>query len=207
MNRTTRQRACQHLRKSDPVLRAVIDAVGPFTLKFDRDRFGMLVRSIIAQQISGAAARTIRGRVEQLVAPEKIAPENLRRLTETQLRSAGLSSQKLSYIQDLAAKTADGVIDLRNIGRRDDEQVIAELTQVKGIGRWTAQMFMMFSLGRPDVFPEDDLGVRSAIRTLYSLPDLPDRATSRAIAEPWRPFASVASWYCWRSLDQAKEKK
>ena len=207
MNRSTRELACQHLRKSDPVLGKVIDAVGPFTLKFDRDRFGMLVRSIIAQQISGAAARTIRGRVEQLVAPEMITPENLRRLSESQLRSAGLSSQKLSYLQDLAAKAADGVIDLRNIGRSDDEQVIAQLSQVKGVGRWTAQMFLMFSLGRPDVFPEDDLGVRSAIRTLYSLPDLPDRATSRAIAQPWRPFASVASWYCWRSIDLAKQAK
>ncbi len=195
------QRAVKHLRAADPVLANVIRQVGPFTLRPDRDRFGMLVRSIISQQISGKAARSIRARLTEVVAPEKISAEALLRLTAAELRSAGLSLQKAGYLHDLAEKVQAGAVNLRQIARRDDDAVIAELVQVKGIGVWTAQMFLMFSLGRLDVFPHADLGIRSALRNLYQLDDLPDKARSHEIAEPWRPYATVASWYCWRSLE------
>ena len=181
-------------------MRAVIDAVGPFTLRLERDRFGMLVRSIISQQISTSAARSIRRRLQELVGPEGVKAANLAQSTPDQLRSVGLSPQKASYVADLARKVNDGVVDLRQIGRLSDERIVEQLTQVKGIGRWTAQMFLIFSLGRLDVFPHDDLGVRTAIRNRYGLDDLPDKQTAVTIAAPWRPYASVASWYCWRCL-------
>jgi DNA-3-methyladenine glycosylase II len=195
------QKARRHLRAADPVMKAVIDAVGPFTLSLERNRFGMLVRSIISQQISGIAACAIRKRLQELAGPEGLKSANLARFTASELRSVGLSPQKASYLADLARKVNDGTVDLRHIGRLSDEQVVEQLTQVKGIGRWTAQMFLIFSLGRLDVFPHDDLGVRTAIRDRYELTDLPDKTTALAIAAPWRPYATVASWYCWRSLD------
>jgi DNA-3-methyladenine glycosylase II len=111
----------------------------------------------------------------------------------------GLSAQKASYLHDLSAKVASGVVQLRRVGRMTDEDVITELTQVRGIGVWTAQMFLMFSLGRLDVFPHDDLGIRTALKRLYGLGELPDRELSHKIAAPWRPYATIASWYCWRS--------
>ncbi|MGA2618068.1 MAG: DNA-3-methyladenine glycosylase [Thermoguttaceae bacterium] len=202
MNPTDIQKARRHLRAADPVMRAVIDAVGPFTLRLERDRFGMLVRSIISQQISTSAARSIRRRLQELAPDMKAA--TVAQFTIDELRTVGLSPQKASYIADLAHKVNDGTVDLRQIGRLSDERVVEQLTQVKGIGRWTAQMFLIFSLGRLDVFPHDDLGVRTAIRNRYGLDDLPDKQTAHAIAAPWRPYASVASWYCWRTLDLAR---
>jgi DNA-3-methyladenine glycosylase II len=198
------QTARRHLRAADPVMRSMIDEVGPYTLRFESDRFGLLVRSIVSQQISTIAARAIRKRMLELAGPEGLTAANLARFTVDQLRSVGLSQQKASYVADLSSKVNDGTVDLRRIGRLSDEQVIATLTQVKGIGRWTAQMFLIFSLGRPDVFPHDDLGVRTAIRDRYGLDDLPDKTTSLSVAAPWRPYASVASWYCWRILDLAR---
>lgn len=198
------QSARRHLRASDPVMRSMIDAVGPYTLRFEKDRFGLLVRSIVSQQISTIAARAIRKRLLELAGFDGLTAANLARFTPEELRSVGLSSQKASYVADLAGKVNDGTVDLQRVGRLSDERVVEILTQVKGIGRWTAQMFLIFSLGRPDVFPHDDLGVRTAIRDRYGLADLPDKKTSHAIAAPWRPFASVASWYCWRTLDLAR---
>lgn len=197
--------AIAHVRDRDPVLAGIIDRVGPFTLKPTRDRFAMLVRSILSQQISTKAARTIRERVEQLVAPGKMTAEALAKLSIDQLRSAGVSAQKAGYLHDLAAKVADGTVRLPRVGRMSDDEVIAELVQVKGVGHWTAQMFLIFSLARPNVFPHADLGIRSALRTLYELDELPDRTTGEAIAECWQPYATVASWYCWRSLELPKE--
>ena len=198
------QFARRHLRAADPVMRSMIDAVGPYTLRFEKDRFGMLVRSIVSQQISTIAARAIRKRLLELAGPDGLTAANLARFTVDQLRSVGLSQQKASYVADLSCKVNEGTVDLRRLGRLSDERVVETLTQVKGIGRWTAQMFLLFSLGRPDVFPHDDLGVRTAIRDRYQLDDLPDKETSLTIAVPWRPYASVASWYCWRVLDLAR---
>ena len=122
-------------------------------------------------------------------------------MTDAKLRSAGLSPQKAASIRDLAEKVVHSTVELSNIGRKSDDNVIAELTQVRGIGTWTAQMFLMFGLGRLDVFPADDLGIRNAIHKLYDLPDRPDKSECLEIAAPWRPYATVASWYLWRSLD------
>jgi DNA-3-methyladenine glycosylase II len=198
------ERGIRHLRRADPVMRSVIAKAGPFALQLRRDRFHSLVTSIIAQQISGSAARSIRQRLMDHIAPDKISPANLSCQTPEVLRTLGLSSQKASYLLDLAKRVECGDLRLDNIGRLTDEKVIQELIQVKGIGVWTAQMFLMFALGRLDVFPHDDLGVRTAIKNLYGLNDLPDKATSDRIAEPWRPYASIASWYCWRSLEFKK---
>jgi DNA-3-methyladenine glycosylase II len=204
LNPSRIQAARRHLRAADPVMGAMIDAVGPYTLRFERDRFGMLVRSIVSQQISTAAARAIRQRLYQLAGPNGLTADNLLRFSPDQLRAVGLSQQKSEYVKDLAFQVNQGTVDLRRIGRLTDEQVIKMLTQVKGIGRWTAQMFLIFCLGRPDVFPHEDLGVRTAIRDHYGLADLPNKVVSHEIAAPWRPYASVASWYCWRSLDLAR---
>ena len=190
-------------------MRNLIQRAGPFRLKLRRNRFHALVSSILSQQISGKAAASIRARLEEYVAPERISPETLGKLrpaallalSEEQLRGVGLSKQKSSYLKDLSAKTASGLLNFAKLPDLPDEEVIEHLRQVKGIGVWTAQMFLIFSLGRLDVFPHDDLGVRVAIRNLYGLDDLPDKETSHRIAMPWRPYASVASWYCWRSLE------
>lgn len=195
------EQACRQLSAADPVMRSIIRQVGPFTLRPERDRFWMLVRSIISQQISVAAARSIRGKLEALAAPERVTPETLLALDVQDLRAAGLSPQKSTYLLDLAEKSLDGTVRLSTIGRFSDDAVIGQLIQVKGIGRWTAQMFLIFALGRPDVFPEDDLGIRTAIRNHYGLDDLPDKPTGREIARRWSPYASIASWYCWRSLE------
>ncbi len=177
----------------------------------------MLVRSIVSQQISMGAARTIYGRLEELAArplPARrsagkrgIQPAALAALELDELKSVGLSRQKAAYISDLAHKVADGTVPLSHLGRLDDEAVIAELTQVKGIGRWTAQMFLIFSLGRPNVFPVDDLGVRTAIQTLYGFGDLPSKQVCLDIGSRWSPFASIGAWYCWRYLDLERAAK
>src|SRR5688572_27371407 len=196
-----------HFRRQDPVLYSVRRRVGPFALKPNKDRFGMLVRSIISQQISIAAARSIRQRLETLIGKTKVRPDAILALTDRELRSAGLSPQKLTYVRDLAVKCQDGTVRLARIGRLPDEAVIEELIQVKGIGRWTAQMFLIFSLGREDVFPIDDFGVRAAITKLYGYSETPDRKKLLEIGQQWSPFASIGSWYCWRYLDLLKSEK
>ena len=200
------QQALRHLRRQDPVMREVIRKAGPFTMRLRRNRFQSLVFSIIGQQISGKAAASIRARLIEHLKPEQISPQTIARLTPATLRSLGVSPQKSGYLLDLADRVMSGQVRLDRMSRMPDEEVIEALVQVKGIGIWTAQMFLIFSLGRPDVFPHDDLGVRSAIRNLYELDDLPTKEISQQIATPWRPYASVASWYCWRSLEFEKKK-
>ena len=195
------EQAIRHLRKADPVMRNVIRKAGPFTMQLHRNRFRALVFSILGQQISGKAAASIRARLIEYLKPEQISPQSIARLTPEKLRSVGVSPQKANYLLDLATQVVEGKLRLDCVARMSDENVIDALVQVKGIGVWTAQMFLIFSLGRPDVFPHDDLGVRSAIRNLYGLDELPNKEISHRIATPWRPYASVASWYCWRSLE------
>ena len=194
-----------HFRRHDPTLHGVIRLIGPYTLRPHRNRFGMLVRSIISQQISTAAARTIRERLESLLGDQGMHPEAIAALSPEQLRSVGLSKQKAAYIADLARRSADGTVPLSRMGRMSDEAVIESLTQTKGIGRWTAQMFLIFSLGRPDVFPVDDLGVRVALARLYSLSEKPSRDELAEIGRRWSPFATVGSWYCWRYLEHHRK--
>ena len=176
-------------------------------MKLERNRFRMLVRSIISQQISTHAARSIRLRFEKLLAPRKVIARNVLTLPAERMRSAGLSPQKVSYLVDLVEKIESGQVRLRCVGRMSDADVIDELTQVKGIGRWTAQMFLIFCLGRLNVFPGDDLGIRTALRNLYDLLELPDKAAGEQIAAAWKPFATVASWYCWRSSDLSQTSR
>lgn len=198
------QDAVRHLRKCDPVMRKIIDRVGPCTLRLKRDRFALLAWSILSQQISTAAARTIRGRVEALVAPEKITPESLLELSVDDLRGAGVSARKAEYLHDLAQKATDGTIRLQRIGRLSNEQIIQELTQVRGVGRWTVEMLLMFSLGRLDVFPVDDLSLRNAIAASYSVSQPPQRGELLELAARWSPYRTVASWYCWRVLEDGE---
>jgi len=197
--------AMRHLRKIDPVMRRVIDDVGPCTFKAERDRFWMLVRSILSQQISTAAARTVRDRVVLLVesrsGSKSVTPESLLALSVDELRSAGCSQRKAEYMLDLAEKVDNREVALAKIGRLSNEEVIETLVQVRGIGRWTAEMFLMFSLGRHDVFPVDDLGVRNAMVNLYGLAQSSSHDEFRAIAEKWQPYATIGSWYCWKSLE------
>lgn len=196
--------ACRALSRRDKVLGAVIRRVGEFTLKPEGGGYEMLVRSILSQQISTAAARTIRGRLEGLMPGSKIEAKAVDALTDEQLQQVGVSNQKRGYLRDLTLRTLDGTINFRRIAREADEAVIAELIQVKGIGRWTAQMYLMFCLGRPDVFAPDDLGIRNAMISLYGLSEKPARPDLEEIAMRWAPWRSIASWYLWRSLEFAR---
>ena len=196
-----------HLQKSDPVMKAIIRSVGPFTARVNRDRFLTLVNSIVSQQISGAAARTIQSRLADAVSPELISPTSLSRFDTDQLRELGISQQKAGYLLDLSQRVLRGSVDLAGLHRRSDDDVITELVQVKGIGTWTAQMFLMFSLGRLDVFPVDDLGIRNGIKLNYASRGKLTTARMEKIARPWRPYATVASWYLWQSLDVGEKTK
>jgi len=191
----------RHLRRVDPVLRRVITRVGPCTLRPQRNRFAMLVWSIVSQQISSRAARSIQQRIVAHVAPRRICPEVFAEIPDATLRQLGVSPQKLQSIRDLTTRVLRREPSLASLHRYDDQAVIDRLILIRGIGVWTAQMFLMFSLGRPDVLPWGDLGIRTALQRLYHLDALPNRAECEAIAAVWRPHATVASWYCWRSLE------
>jgi len=180
-------------------LSSVIRKAGPFRLNLRHDRFHALALAIVSQQISGKAARSIWEKLKTIAAP--MSPERICQFSVDELRVAGLSKQKASYIIDLATHVCEGRLNLSRIGRLSDDEVIESLVAVKGIGLWTAQMFLIFSLGRLDVLPHGDLGVRMAIQKLYGLDELPNRETCHRIAGPWRPYASIATWYCWRSLE------
>jgi 3-methyladenine DNA glycosylase/8-oxoguanine DNA glycosylase len=194
--------ARRHLRRRDPALRAVLERVGPFALRLERNRFAALAWSIISQQISVRAAASIRRRLADLVAPRRLTPEVIASLPLRKLRRAGLSRAKAASLHDLAAKVTAGVVNLRGLHRVDDEAVIEQLIQVKGIGRWTAEMFLIFALGRPDVLPVDDLGLRAGIQRLDGLDELPSKAEVIARGAVWQPYRSVATWYLWQSLKQ-----
>ncbi|CAN5690431.1 DNA-3-methyladenine glycosylase [soil metagenome] len=194
--------AVEHLRSADPVLRAVIDRVGDFEPSHEPDLWRALVGSIISQQLSVRAAATIESRVAALAPGDGFpAPEELLARPEETLRACGLSGAKTRYVRDLAAKWTDGSLAIERLPIMDDETVITELTQVKGIGRWTAEMVLIFTLGRMDVLPVDDLGTRSAVQRAYGLDERPGAADLRALGEAWRPFRSVATLYLWRSLN------
>ena len=190
------------LCRNDVALARVVRNVGPFTLKPDPGGYEILVRSILSQQISVAAARTIRGRLQALLPAGKLTAKNIDGLSDDQLQSAGVSRQKQTYLRHLTSCTLDGTINFRRIAKETDDDAVEELIQIKGIGRWTAQMFLMFSLGRIDVFAPDDLGLRNAIQKLYELPEKPTRSELEQHADKWRPYRTIASWYLWRSLEQ-----
>jgi DNA-3-methyladenine glycosylase II len=193
--------AVVHLRKADPVLAAIIDRVGPCRIQFREPGFQTLVRSIVYQQLSGRVALRIFERLLDALPERRLTPDAVLALTTEQMRAIGLSGQKTAYIRDLAARTAAAEIDFAALPGLSDEAVIAALTRVKGIGVWTAHMFLIFALERPDVLPVGDLGIRTAMRRAYRMRALPKPERMEKIARAWRPWCSVASWYLWRSLD------
>lgn len=197
------RKAVNHLRRADPVMDRVISAVGPcrFRTSPGLSHFESVARSIIYQQLSGKAAGTIHGRFEALFGDERPTPAALAALPDEALRGAGISRQKLSYLRDLAVRTVAGELPIDRLHECDDETVIGHLTSVKGVGRWTAQMFLMFRLGRPDVLPELDLGIRKGIQLAYRLRALPDARRVHAIGAKWAPYRTIACWYLWRSID------
>jgi DNA-3-methyladenine glycosylase II len=194
------RKAVLHLKKSDPVLRALVERVGPCRIEHRDPTFDMLVRSIVYQQLSGKVAAVIFGRLLAAVKGE-LTPRRVLRLPHERMRALGLSNQKATYIRDLAERTKSGEVDFAALPGMSDEQVIETLTRVKGIGVWTAQMFLIFALKRMDVLPVGDLGVRAAIKKAYGLEELPKPVDMEELARAWRPYCSVASWYLWRSLD------
>lgn len=197
------------LMRRDPVLAAIIRQHGPCGLGAVRDRydhFAMLVRAIVFQQLSTKAATTIHTRLLAHMPAGSPTPDALLTLTDEQLRLAGISRQKAVYLRDLGEKVRDGLVPLEAVDALDDEEVIAALTRVKGIGRWTAEMFLIFRLGRPDVLPLNDLGIINAIQKAYRLRKKPTPDRMRKLAEPWRPYRSIACWYLWRSLEPPPPK-
>lgn len=194
------RKAVNHLKKVDPVLRAIIEQVGPCRMEFVLPEFSSLAEAIVYQQLNGKAAVTIFNRFAAL-AGDPLTPQGILKLSDEQLRGVGLSKQKSAYLKDLAAKTASGVLDFTRLHELTDEKVIEHLTQVKGVGVWTAHMFLMFSLRRPNVLPTGDYGVQVAIRKHYKKRKLPKPKDMEKIAKAWEPYRSVACWYMWRSLD------
>ena len=194
------RKAVNHLKKCDPVLCAIIERVGPFRMEYGPAEFHSLAESILYQQLNGKAAATIFNRFTAL-AGDPVTPEGILKLTDEQLRSVGLSKQKSAYLKDLAAKTVAGLLDFSKLPEMSDEEVIQHLTQVKGIGVWTAHMFLMFSLRRPNVLPTGDYGVQMAVKKHYRKRKLPKPKDMERIARAWEPYRSVACWYMWRSLD------
>lgn len=197
--------AVQMLGRQDRRLARLMERVGPFTLeprKFDSP-FQSLLRAIVYQQLSGKAAATIHGRVLALFDGRRgPRPEQILAVPDDLLRAAGLSRNKVAAVKDLAAKTADGTVpNLRTLRKLDDAEIIARLISVRGIGQWTVEMLLIFHLGRPDVLPTADLGVRKGFMLTYKKPELPTKVELTAHAERWRPYRSVASWYMWRATE------
>jgi DNA-3-methyladenine glycosylase II len=195
------RRATRHLTAVDPVLAGLVRDVGPCRLELHRggSSFAYLARAILAQQISLAAARSIAGRMrERLGSP--LRPEDVLEASDEELRGLGLSRQKAAYLRDLAEKTRDG-LPLGRLGRMPNERVIETLTVVKGVGVWTAEMYLIFRLGRPDVFSVGDLGIRNAMKRAYRMRGVPKPERLRGLAASWRPWRTVACWYLWQSLD------
>ena len=194
------RKAVNHLKKSDPILRAIIERVGPCRMEFGAPEFSSLAEAIVYQQLNGKAAVTIFNRFVAL-AGDPPTPEGILKLSNEQMRSVGLSKQKSAYLKDLAAKTSDGLLNFARLQDLTDDEVIEHLTQVKGIGVWTSHMFLIFSLRRPNVLPIGDYGVQMAIRKHYKKRKLPKPKGMEKIARAWEPYRSVACWYLWRSLD------
>jgi DNA-3-methyladenine glycosylase II len=192
--------AIHHLKRSDPVLSAIIARVGNYSIQFREPDFESLVKSITCQQLSGRVAAVIFGRLSDAVGG-RITPANILKLRPARMRKLGLSGSKTEYIRDLARHTRDKKVIFEELGGLPDEEVIVRLTKVKGIGVWTVHMFLMFALRRTNVLPTGDLGIRNAVRKAYALEEMPAPKDVEALAAKWHPYCTVASWYLWRSLD------
>jgi DNA-3-methyladenine glycosylase II len=194
------RKAIHHLKKADPVIAAIITRVGPFKMQKRPATFWALARAIVFQQLNGKAATTIWNRLEEACGGEA-TPKSILKLSEQQMRACGLSKQKLSYVRDLAQRTLSREIDFERIDQWTDEEIIEHLTRVKGIGEWTAHMFLMFALQRPNVLPTGDYGIRAAMMKAYRMRKMPNPKRMQQVAKCWHPYCSVACWYLWRSLD------
>lgn len=190
----------QALSKADEKINYLIQLIGDYTLELERDFFKALVQSIVGQQLSIKAAETIFARLENLCG--QVTPDRILSLSENELKSAGLSKKKIEYIKDLSEKVMSGAVDLEKLDSMDDEEVIRTLVQVKGIGRWTAEMFLIFSLGRPDIFSLQDFGLQLAVKGLYGLSDWPDKKTLESISQRWKPYRTAASLYLWEAKNR-----
>ena len=193
----------KYLSQSDPRLGEVIGTVGGYSIQLRKDPFQSLVESIIYQQLAGSAASIIYGRFIKYYNNSPPLPEQILSTPDAVLKSSiGLSNKKIEYIKDLSARITDRTLDLVILCEKTDEEIITQLIQVKGIGRWTAEMFLIFCLGRLDVLPVTDLGIRKAMQKIYALPALPKPSEMLAISQPWRPYRSVATWYLWKSVSK-----
>lgn len=203
------EKAAEHLVAHDKKLAPVIAASGPCTIHPHTDHYGELVSSIVGQQLSTKAAYAIWQRVLALFGGKMPTPEQLIKIDGQKLRDVGLSWNKVKYVKDLAEHVLDGRLDLSHIAAMPNDQLIEQLTAVKGIGQWSAHMFMMFGLGRLDILPVGDLGIRKAAQNLYGLKELPtpEQLITIANKNSWHPYESVASWYLWQSLDNSPDKK
>lgn len=201
------ENAVRQLRRADPVLAELIRRVGPcrFTPRTEGTHFAALVRAIVYQQLSGKAAATIHGRL--VTALGTVTPEAVRTTSDTSLRAAGLSRQKIRYLRDLAEKARAGELPVDHLHELDDMAVMESLCAVNGIGRWTVHMFLMFRLGRLDVLPERDLGVRKAVKHAFRMRTLPSPERLEQVAAAWQPYRTIASWYLWRSLELPQSQR
>ena len=197
----TRRRILSHFAERDPKIAQLIKAIGPFLLKRNRNYFVVLCRSIVSQQISTRAADTIYDRFRQLTGGRQPTPQRVIGLSDVAMRGVGLSRQKTAYLKDLSRHFIDKAIRPHQLNYLDNEEVITRLTAVHGIGRWTAEMFLIFSLNRMDVLPVDYLGVQAAVQNIYGLKNRPDAKRLRTLGKKWHPYETVVTWYGWRSLN------
>jgi DNA-3-methyladenine glycosylase II len=194
------RKAIYHLKNSDPIMRGIIERVGACRMEYGEPTFHHLAESIVYQQLNGKAAETIFKRFTD-AAGSPVTPKGILKLSEQQMRAVGLSKQKSSYLRDLAVKTDSGLLSFERLIHMEEAEVIEHLTQVKGVGVWTAHMFLMFTMRRPDVLPTGDYGIQVAIKKHYRKRKLPKPKDMEKIAKAWSPYRSVACWYLWRSLD------
>lgn len=187
--------------KQDPKLTKIIERIGNYQIKKRNNHFATLVESIISQQLASGAAEAILRRFKKLY-PNFPKPAQILKTKDSKLRSVGLSKMKVEYLKDLAKKIEDGILQIKSLSKMPDDKIIDELTQVKGIGVWTAQMFLIFSCERLDVLPTGDLGLRKGVQMAFSLPELPTPKQVEEIGNRWRPYRSVATWYLWKSLQK-----
>ncbi len=195
------QKALHHLKASDPVLGRLIDQVGPYLIELLEPNYETLVKSIVLQQLSGKVAEVIFQRLVAAAGNGRLTPESVLRLRPARMRAIGLSRQKTQYIRELARRVVSGQLDLAALTAVPDQEVHARLTAIKGIGPWTVHMFLIFALGRLNVMPSGDLGIRAAVRKVYGLAVMPTPREVDEMAGRWRPYCTVASWYLWRSLE------
>lgn len=198
------KKALAHFQKNDPHLHAMIERIGASRISYRPPTFDALVVAIVNQQLSGKAAATIYGRVVEALGKGGVTPKGLLRLGEERLRTLGLSKQKCAYVLDLAEKTHKRQVVFEDFPNLSDDEVLEQLTSIKGIGVWTVQMFLLFALRRPDVLPSGDLGIQNAVQRLYGLAERPKPRHIEELGAKWRPYASYAAWYLWRSLEKGK---